>query len=295
MINELLYQFVLKSISKHALSPVAGKDYAYKDSIKNSLLDPANLLIYNFTSGIDAFSVEIPSNTYKDSLFSDYFFGRERIAQQKLNLETQLANGSQAAWVLVTCYYASFFMATEIAKLCGNYMINFSTEDMHILFSQSSAPLNVVLKESNYGYQVKTGYSDFDKKIKLSFYKKSPRPHVETWKNLTDIVRSLTPDDSKAHFKTLFLSICDSEDERWDLPSKIRNDWNYRYANYYGEKGNSLGEVFYKNIKSHDSSVLWASRRAIQPHQQNIVASLSFIYYSLLKTLESLDHKLSGS
>lgn len=292
MINESLYRYIIKNISQYSLSPTPGGEYAYKNSIKNLLLDPANLLKFNFNSGIDSFSVELSSNIYKEALFSDYFWGRKRISEQNKNLNIQISNNSQIAWVLVTCYYSSFFMATEIAKLCGNFIINFSNEDMKILMGQSSAPITAELKDVNYGYQVKIKNSEFDQKIKLHFQKKSPRPHMETWKNLTEIVKGLVTEDNKIHFKMLFLSICDADEQRWDLPSKIRNDWNYRYANYYGEKGDSLGDIFYKNIKNYDSSISWASKRTIQPHEKNIVASLSFIYYILLKTLDDFDQRL---
>ncbi|MCK6734350.1 hypothetical protein L8T14_13995 [Enterobacter bugandensis] len=293
MLPDKLFSRTIKAISQHSLSPEPGKEYRSKDTIKEVLLDPGHDLIFDF-GDLSSFSVELSSELYRDALFSDFHFGRVRIEEQVKNLQVQISNSCQTSWVLVTAYYAAFFMATEITKLCGRYIINFSNDDMKEIIRRSSNPSasSVVLNDSNYGYQAVLKNSQYDKRVKVYFEKKSPRVHVEVWKNIAEIVRRLDVEDEDVQLKELFLNICDEDDVRWHKPSRIRNDWNYRYSNYYGEKGQDLGEIFYRNIRSYGSSLSWAGNRTLQPHEKNIVASLSYIYHVLYRTIESLSGRL---
>ncbi|HCR3977637.1 TPA: hypothetical protein OOF30_001521 [Citrobacter koseri] len=293
MLSEKLFSKTIKLISQHALSPQPGKEYRSKDTIKDILLDPLHDLVFEI-SDLKSFSVELPSEIYRDALFSDYYFGLVRINEQIKNLQIQIENTCQTSWVLVTSYYAAFFMATEITKLCGSFIINFSADDMKEIIRRSSKPLNssISLDDTNYGYQAILKNSEYDKRVKMTFQKKSPRVHVEVWKNIADIVKKLDVDDDEHQFKELFLNICDGDDDRWHKPSRIRNDWNYRYAHYYGDKGQDLGEVFFKNIKSYNSSLSWAGNRTLQPHDKNIVAGLSYIYHVLYKTINSINSRI---
>lgn len=293
MLSDILFKKIINNISQYSLSPEIGRNYYFKDTIKQYLLDPASFLTFN-CDGISHLSVEVKGQDYRNALFSDYYYGRIRIQEQINNLQLQIQNTSQASWVLVTAYYASFFMATEISKLCGKYIINFSDEDIKFILNHSYGPIdqNIKLDESNYGYQVNITHSENDKMIRLVFHKRSPRPHVEVWKNIVEIVNQLSVTDSNIHFKNLFLNICEENNDRWHNPSRIRNDWNYKFANYYGEKGNALGATFYKNIKSYSSSMNWAGNRTIQPYDENIVAGLSYIYHILSKTMNSINDRI---
>jgi len=293
MLSEKLFNKTIKLISQHSLSPQPGKQYRSKDTFKDILLDLRHDLQFDLCD-LSTFSVELSSDLYRDALFSDYYFGRIRIEEQIRNLQVQIQNTCQTSWVLVTSYYAAFFMATEITKLCGKFIINFSDDDMREFIRRSSTPLTsgICLSDSNYGYQAILKNSDYDKRVKIIFMRKSPRVHVEVWKNIAEIVNKLDVDDDENQLKELFLNICDGNEGRWHKPSRIRNDWNYRYANYYGDKGQDLGEVFYRNIKSYSSSLLWAGNRTLQPHEKNITAGLSYIYHILYKTIENINSRI---
>lgn len=295
MIQNDLAKSLLKQISALNLSPTPNDKYAFKDTIKQKLLDSGEDLSFSFHNN-KSFSVDIRCDVYKKALFSDYYFGRVRIIEQIRSLDNLLARNNQVAWVLVTAYYSAFFMSNEISKLFGIYITNFDTEDMNNLFSRSngSIPTNFVRHdESHFSYQVKVTHSEYEDFVTLSFYPKSPRPHVEVWKNLTEVVKKLTVTESdKVHHKNLFLQICDIEREKWHIPSKIRNDWNYKYTNYYDDTGSHLGCTFYKNIRDHSSTISWGNKRNIQPHAPNIVASIAYIYHCLWGALEIIDHRL---
>lgn len=297
MIQDDLAKLLLKEIGSLNLSPKPGDSYVFKDTIKQKLLDIGEDLSFSFNDN-KSFEVDIRCEVYKKALFSDYYFGRIRIVEQINSLKNLIAQNNQVAWVVVTAYYSTFYMSNEISKLFGIYITNFSTADMSNLFSRSDAliPCNFINQDqSNFSYQVKVTHSEYDGFVKLSFYPKSPRPHVEVWKNLSEVVGKLDVSDRKMQHKNLFLNICDNKNERWHIPSRVRNDWNYKFANYYGETGCNLGDTFYKNIKDQTSSFSWGNDRNIQPHESNITASVAYIYHCLRCVLETIDRRLGFS
>ena len=296
MIQEDLSKELFKRIASLNLSPKKDAVYSFKDTIKRLLLDNLGEIQFTFLSGKN-FEAEIRVEDYSKAVFSDYYFGRQRIKEQQANLNTLINNNNQVAWTLVTAYYSSFFMATEISKLFGVYMTNFTNEDMLNIIRHSSntiQPSFIDQETSNYGFQVKVSPSPYDGYVKLTFYKKSPKAHVEVWKNIYEIVNKVNTsvDDKIKPYCTLFLNICNEDNKSWHNPSKIRNDWNYTYATYYAEKGNSLGSVFAKNLKSSNSAMAWAGNRTLKPHEQNIVASISYIYHCLKEVIIRLDRRL---
>ncbi|MEL0658167.1 hypothetical protein V6255_03350 [Psychromonas arctica] len=295
MIQDDLAKSLLKEISALNLSPIPGDNYVFKDTIKQKLLDVGEELSFSFNNN-KSFEVDIRCEVYKKALFSDYYFGRIRIVEQINSLQNLIEQNNQVAWIIVTAYYSTFYMSNEISKLFGIYITNFSIADMSNLFSRSDTPIPdkfINQEQSHFSYQVKVTHSEYDGFVKLSFYPKSPRPHVEVWKNLTEVVDKLNVTDSnKLQHKNLFLNICDIKNERWHIPSKVRNDWNYKFANYYGETGCDLGNIFYKNIKDQSSSFSWGNNRNIQPHESNITASIAYIYHCLRCALQVVDHRL---
>ncbi|EGR0063744.1 hypothetical protein FR273_22390 [Vibrio vulnificus] len=294
MIQEELAKSLFKQISALKLSPTPGDSYAFKDTIKQKLLDAGEEFSFTFHAN-KSFEVDIKCDVYKKALFSDYYFGRSRIVEQIKSLNNLIDKNNQVAWVLVTAYYSAFYMSNEISKLFGIYITNFSLSDMTNLFSRSdgSIPAKFInTEQSSFSYQVNVTHSTYDGYVTLSFYPKSPRPHVEVWKNLSEVVSKLDICDQHIHHKNLFLNICDVGNERWHIPSKVRNDWNYTFANYYGETGCSLGDVFYKNIKDKSATFSWGNKRDIQPHEKNKVASIAYVYHCLYCVINSLDKRL---
>lgn len=294
MIQEDLTKALFKQVSSLDISPVPNEKYSFKDTIKQRLLDEGEDFQFKFKSN-KTFEVDLRCDLYKKALFSDYHFGRIRINEQVKCLETLINNKNQAAWILVTTYYSIYFMAVEISKLYGIYITNFSKKDMLNMFSRStgSVPRDFINADNtNFSYQVVVKHSDYDGSVKLSFAPRSPKPHTEVWKNLTEVVNKISVNDSIKQHKTLFLDICDYSKKRWDIPSKVRNDWNYSFANYYGETGSKLGDTFIKILSSRKSALSWGNNRGIQPHPENITASISYIYHCLNEVIDKLNNKI---
>jgi hypothetical protein len=295
MIQEDLTKSLFKKITSLNISPVPNDSYTFKDTIKQRLLDRGEDFNFTFNDN-KTFEVELKCSLYKKALFSDYYLGNIRINEQINSLNSLLKNNNQAAWILVTAYYAIYFMSVEISKLFGVFIINFSKEDMLNMFkrSTSAVPSRFINNDNtNFSYQVKVTHSEFDDYVKLSYCPKSPKPHVEVWKNLTEVVEKISVDDCIMQHKTLFLDICDSRNNTWDIPSKVRNNWNYSFANYYGDRGTQLADTFIKTIKNRKSAFSWANNRNIQPHKQNITASIAYIYHCLNEVIEKINDRLN--
>ena len=203
---------------------------------------------------------------------------------------------SQVAWILVSVYYCSFFLANEISKLYGSFIVNFSREDMEYILSQSKydkpREFNEKIDDYNNSYRLQVSQAAYDGYVKLKFSKSSPKPHQAVWKNLEGVLNNLDLNDSLLHHKNLLKSILSQEQSSWDSPNKIRNDWNYKYASYYSEKGDTLGNQFLKLLKDSKSAFSWGGNRRLYPYPENNVASIAYIYHILFEAHNRINYRL---
>lgn len=266
-----------------------------KDTIKNFLVDESETHEYEIENNHN-FTIEVASSSYSTALISDYYFCNERIKQQKKNIENLIQTTSQIAWILVSVYYCNFFLANEISKLYGSFIVNFSREDMEYILnnSQYDKPheFNEKIDDYNNSYRLQVSQATYEGFVKLVFSKSSPKPHQAVWKNLKDILRSLNLDDNLLHHGILLNDILSQEKQNWDAPNKIRNDWNYKHASYYSDKGDSLGTQFLKILKDSNSAFSWGANRRLHPHPENQVASLAYIYHILLESHNFINNRL---
>ncbi|MCK7313951.1 hypothetical protein [Enterobacter bugandensis] len=293
MIQEDLAKAAIKKIGTlGSLAEASASKPQYKNSIKKILINQG----YNIDLKIlqdHKITIELASDDYLESLFTDYFFGASRISSQIENITNLINSNSQPAWVIISTYYASFFMANEISKLCGSYIINFSSEEFKALLFHARNTIPATLNiEPNNSFKVTVSPSSFADHVLLTLTKSSPRPHVEVWKNLSSIIKNLDVNDKIKQHQTLYLNICSEQESAWKLPSAIRNEWNYTYADFFGVKGTELARKFLQLMSSYSSSISWASNRTLKPHEENIVASMAYIYYVLKEATYIINERL---
>lgn len=290
MIQDALSKQIFKNLSSLNLSPPRIYTYRFKDTLKQSILEGGDCYGITIESS-NQLKIEVPIEELKIALFSDFHFGCIRINEQVNNVNNLIESGSQVAWIVTTAYYACYFMAVEIAKLYGIFIINFSENEIIGLLTSCRNPYGLSLKtESNNSFKVSVTPSSYEHILDLQLNKEGSRPHQIAWTNLSQILRRLSIDDSLIHHKNLLIDIC-SNSNRWILPSVVRNDWNYTYANYYSTKGTELGSKFLSIIKKNDSAMSWANLRSLQPDETNITASIAYLYHCLYKTIENIDRK----
>lgn len=287
MIGNHVSKYVLKQMTSLGITLVNFSDMELKQTLKDYLLDEKNMSDF-FVKNINSITVEMKIEEYNKSLLYEHKLNSKRIDQQKNNINSLIRARNQVAWILITVYYCNFFIANEISKLYGKFIINFSKDDIKLIIKQSilDPSLNAqdlienLTDSGSYSYQAKVTSSQYEGFVTLTLNKTASKPHLVVWSNLYDIFRKVSVDTSLNFHKDLLSDIL-TDNNRWALPSKIRNNWNYRFAQYYSEKGDDLGSNFLKIIESPTSAYSHFNKRTINPSEENITSSMAYLYHIL--------------
>jgi hypothetical protein len=297
MIQDALAKQIFKNLGSLNISPPKGNayDYHFKDTLKQCLLESSG----SSTITIEATNkirIEISTEEFATALFSDFHFGLKRIKMQINNVNNLTNSDSQVAWIVTTAYYACYFMAVEITKLYGMFIINFSEDELIRLIASSKSTSNLNIKaETNNSFQVSVRSSSYQNILDLQLVREASRPHQIVWTNSYQILNRLTVNDHLSHHKNLLIEICDNNKKKWKLPNTIRNEWNYTYADYYSDRGTEIGDKFLSIIKKPDSAMSWASRRKLQPDEKNITASIAYLYHCLSEAIKMIESRFYQS
>ena len=98
---------------------------------KNKIIDGAGIEIK--VVGDSEFMVVIGDSSYYGSLATSYYYSRFRVQRQLDAVKSLIeARGAPSAWILVSAYYAAFYAATEISRICSA-TINLSGQTTIIL------------------------------------------------------------------------------------------------------------------------------------------------------------------
>lgn len=283
MIGKDIAHTVLNKSTALNLSP-SGQTEAFEPShnIKAFLTDINQLHSFDFI-GPKEFSLEVDIEEYTEALFSDYYYSNFRIREQVKNIENLIETLSQIAWILVSVYYCNFFIANELSRLYGRYIVNFSIDDFRFIINNSNHtdPTGFISGlQGNTTCTVEVTDGVGSNKLTIIFKLGSKRAHEAVWHNMGEIMDKVQVEDNMRHHKRIIKSIfCKSSG--WESPSKIRNDWNYRYPSYFSAEGNNLGLLFSSNISNKEQAYTWADFRGLNPSDENICASLAYIYHML--------------
>lgn len=221
--------------------------------------------------------IVVKSGDYVEALFTDLHFSKIRIDQQREILGNLLASNNHPAWVLVTTYYASFFMVIELSKIAGKFMVNIDEKSLDELIGQSdNSEINMVIEKYNtFSVATKPGYLTGETILDLR--KHLPRPHAIAWENFRSLFSSLNTDKK---FCILISEIL-GQKHGWALPSEVRNEWNYSNPKYFGAHGLATGKDFIAVVKSGTTALKWANKNTLRASEENVAASIGFLYHIL--------------
>jgi hypothetical protein len=257
------------------------QQYKYSHTVKSILSDTSAHREVSFLSP-NLLQITIAAGEYTQAIFNDLYFGNMRISEQCKNLEHLLNSNPQPAWVLVTAYYAAYFMANDISKANGRFVTNISEADfIGILSIQTKSFQETVTVEANNPFFVTVEHGQMSGEIILTLKKSSPKPHQIAWSNFSQIANKIKISDERLTYLTLLKSIISPENSDWETPSAVRNTWNYSQSNYFGEKGEEIGKTFSSIIKSPKSTFNWARNNNLKPSRENLAASIAYIYHTL--------------
>lgn len=254
------------------------KTFKPSNTIKASLLQSEVKVVSK-----SVFEVVVSVDDYLESLLSELYFGSVRIDAQCKNVDILKQQEAQPAWIIVTAYYAAYFMAVEISKASGRFVLNLNNEELTSLLEAIPAleKQNIII-DSNNTFFVLVEHGEFQNHVKLRLTKSGAKPHQMTWSNFKTILGEIKNIDEKRFvYLDLIKNVLSSEINGWELPSNIRNEWNYSSSSYFGNKGNELAKTFSSIISSSKSTFGWASKITLKPTQENIPATISYVYYLL--------------
>jgi hypothetical protein len=257
------------------------QQYKYSHTVKSILSDASFDREVSFLS-TSILQITIAAGEYAQAIFNDLYFGHVRISEQCKNLEHLLKSDAQPAWMLVSAYYAAYFMVNDISKANGKFIINLSEGDfVGILATQQPSFRSTVTVETNNPFFVTVEHGQMSGEITLTLRKSSPKPHQIAWSNFNQIVNKIKISDERLPYLMLLKAIISPEGSGWEIPSAVRNTWNYSQSNYFGEKGDEIGKIFTSIIKSPGSTFGWARNNNLKPSQENLAASIAYVYHTL--------------
>lgn len=274
----------INHLSTIGLTPSDKPDkYCFGNTIKNTIIDPSSIMDVKHVDA-NVLKFTISKSNYIEAILNELYFGSFRIDAQCRNVSILHQSGGQAAWVLVTAYYASFFIVNDITKASGRFTINISDQELRFLTDDrkfTSTTPHII--EANNNFHVTVKASPDIGEVELTLTRNRARPHQAAWQIFHTLAREkfakARADDGRICHFDLIKSI--SSGERWALPSTIRNNWNYSKSIYFNKYGDTQANTFMSIIKSQKSSFMWATNNTLRPSDENTCASIAYIYHVL--------------
>jgi hypothetical protein len=292
MIEQDLAKSIFKQLDSFGRIVFENKEFSFNETLKPFILESVEV----YPSEIKAnnrITIEVRKDEFMLSLLTDFYFGLTRINEQIKNVDNLLNTQSQVSWIITTTYYACYFMAVELAKLHGQFIMNFSKDEFNKILSHSRNTKDIsFLTEINNSFKITVSHSESEQFLFLTLIKDSSKPHQIVWINLHAIISKIKVHDNIYKYQQLILDICNRDNTKWRFPSDIRNEWNYARADYYGSKGNELGKTFCSIIREYDSTIKWAGNNTIRATPENVVASISYVYHILTETIHIVKDRL---
>ncbi len=296
MANTILIKKVRSELNKLDIESFAFQDFHphIDGTFKRNLLTHKTSFTYNSVDS-HKICIKMSFDEYNEILFTDFLFGYKRITKQIESLDQLLKeSNSPVAWNIVTTYYATFFMAIELCKLLGIYLIHFDRYEVLEWAKISGQPVNdftgllLAVREVN----------ELSRDVTIKITKFGDSPHMKIWDQLLGRIRreinKKNSSNSNHYDLELFKSFLSGQN-RWEKPSAIRNLWNYNRADFYGELGEDNGNTFSKIIKNYSSSIQWAKSQAFSPNIIHNTSSVAYLYHILKSVTDEINKDLNIS
>lgn len=248
-----------------------------------------------------AFNIFIDSDFFKSMIFSEINSESHRIDEQIKNVDYLIKSNAQPAWIIVTTYYACFFIANLFNKLMGKTSINFQEDELKRIFLNDSSPalsnalqdkVREIPKGQNFNYNCIIERSQTANQLKLRFIPGGDRPHEAVWSNFFQNINSLDRDLDEF---TLLKNIVNINHGRFPLPNKLRNNWNYSDQKYFSMIGTSTAKKFIHIISNSTALNSWITNECNylsknSTDEDNQVCSLAFLFNILKKSYLKMLH-----
>ncbi len=243
--------------------------------------------------GKNRFQAVLSGMHFNQSMRRELYDGIVRIRQLEKSVQLLVLGDATAAWILTTCYYASFFSAIEILRCSGTFVSYFHNAAINKIKQNAGPGTGDNIEEGTYEGRAELNVTTGE--VKITFVKRKIRHHELTWQQLKQIVaqtkKNLTGIDA-VHQEQLEKFIGKESAPFWPSPSDTRNHWNYEDAALFGSHGENKGAEFKKLAKNKVAALKWGGQKRPAWSTEACASSVAFLMNALLGTVEELSEIL---
>lgn len=249
----VLADFIVKS------QPIHIDRLTFNSSLKYSLLnDPKISVEIKNDGGFDIFEsnlgIVVPNGpAISEARLSDFLLGSMRVRKQYEAVKHQKNSGGPAAWLLVSAYYCAYFACIEMCKLINRIALSFEDDEIQLLRSKAVGP-----GFAKFFAAGQTNFVGSEHAGKIVFRSVGSKPHAVAWENALHAVRHVLGTKEWVDAKIYIDLLSDPECS----PSRIRNTWNYRRSDYFGQIGEHRAREFRSLVGNHQGASNWLRRTA---------------------------------
>ncbi len=195
------------------------------------------------------------STVLAEARLADFFLGAARVKRQYETV-LQLRNSNNSAWLLVSAYYSAFFACIELAKMFGRISFSIDEGDAYDLKVKSTGASHAAFFSKGH-----TNFVGVERAGRLRFNAIGTKPHHFAWDSASRVLKSIFINRNWSDASN-FVAMLENQD---CAPSKIRNTWNYKRADYFGVAGDQRAKEFRKLIGNVDGAQAWIEQRGSNP------------------------------
>lgn len=236
----------------------------FNGSLKSLLLNDRRIAIeIADPSGFEIYEVQFGETVADgpavcEARLSDFFLGATRVRKQYASVLELKDSDSSSAWLLVSAYYCAYFACIELCKVINRISLTLEDDELELLKQKAGGP-----HHADFFKNGATNFVGVENAGKLVFRSVGSKPHAAAWENARLAVSSILGPkgwiDGNRYLALLSNPDCS--------PSRIRNTWNYKRADYFGSAGEKRAAEFRKLVGNFGGVSGWVDRRADRPDQ----------------------------
>lgn len=245
---------------------------SYRNSFKYSLLHEAQIKVEIISA--TSFSIfegesDLPTvdgAAILEARFTDFLLGANRVKTQYNDLVKAKDSHTSSAWLLVTAYYCGFYACIELLKAANRIPLGLDIEDLNTLQPRATGAAKALFFDEKPLNFIGQHYAN-----RLVFQSSGAKPHQYAWSQLNSLLKEAFNGKNWPEIEALKKITADPQLN----PSKVRNNWNYKRADYYGIAGERIGSNARKLIGNLTSSAKWITEQgesAAQDDSSRIIA-----------------------
>lgn len=238
--------------------PVALDRLSFGTSLKYLILNDPNISVeITSPTSFDAYESQLGlvianGPALSQARISDFFLGATRVRKQYEAVLKLRDSGAPTAWLLVSAYYCAFFACIELCKLLNRVSFGIEGEDLKILQTKSTGPFHAQFFATPPNNFVGIEYAG-----KLQFRSSGAKPHSAAWDSARIALKTLYDRKGWPDANRLLELLGGAEYS----PNLIRNNWNYKRSDYFGNPGETQGREFKKLIGNPEGAAAWLAQK----------------------------------